>query len=468
VSSWWSRHRAVRNFGATLIAEILGQGLAFLLGIYLARTLGPEGFGVWVFAVAIITYLAVLVDGGTELWGMREVSARPARLLDALVGVASLRLALCLGALVLIGAGAWLLDGAKAAALWFGATTLLALVINSQWAHRAVESAAPAVALLLQRLSMLALVLWLVHQPADAAKVTLWQGVSEIAAAVFLLAALVPRLRRAEPLTGAPQVSVLLRAAWPMGVARVMRALPAAASPTLLGAFWATTEVGQFGVAMRIATLLLVVAAVFSNVTFPALARACEDGDVSGQRVLTATLQLLVALLAPLAVGGAVMAESIIRLLFSPAFVPAGLPLTVLLAAYLAMACSDLLRRTLMARHHQHQDLAPVALSMLISLGAIAALSPWLGAFGAAAATAFGECVMLALAYRALRRTGFQMAIGRAIGPSITAALTMGAAMLLSRHWSDWVSLGVGAAVYLGWVWFARRPLLSAMRQLQS
>ncbi len=72
--------RVLRNFSLQLGGELIGQAIAFVTAVYLARALDPHGFGVWVFASSVLLYFTIVIDGGTDTWGMREVAARPRRL----------------------------------------------------------------------------------------------------------------------------------------------------------------------------------------------------------------------------------------------------------------------------------------------------------------------------------------------------------------------------------------------------
>jgi len=456
-----------RNFVVSLTSEVLGQAVAFLVGIYLARTLGPAGFGTWVFAASIVLYAAVLVDGGTELWGMREIGSHPQRVKKTVLSVLKLRLAFCLLSIAVVGTMAAFLDPERRLALVFGLTSLVALVLSTSFAHRGLESLSPAFANLVQRLAMLALTLYFVREPGDAAQVTLWQGVSELAAAVFLLAALAPRLRASSAKPDPGHGTDVLRAAWPLGASRALRSLPTACASVVLGLSWSNVDVGNYGVAGRISGLLLVVSGVFHNSTFPAVARACMSGGEAEVRVLAATFRLLAIVLTPLAIGGAVLAHPLILAIFSDRFAPAAVPLAILLGAFYLMALSDLVRRVLVARHRQRLDLILTAVATAFSLFAIAGLTPWIGVVGSAMAMLAGEFVLLAFCKRALDRSGARVSLLRALAAPALVSGVMGACVFALRHEALWVSVAAGTAIYLVYLWLIRTRILSDLRQLE-
>ncbi len=57
------------------LGDVIAKTLNFLAIVYLARTLGVAGYGELEFAITIITYFALLADGGLEIWSTRETSA---------------------------------------------------------------------------------------------------------------------------------------------------------------------------------------------------------------------------------------------------------------------------------------------------------------------------------------------------------------------------------------------------------
>ncbi|MBY0330168.1 MAG: oligosaccharide flippase family protein [Acetobacteraceae bacterium] len=461
-----------RNFALLLLGEMAGQVVAFLVTAHLARALGPGGFGIWTFAVSVIVYLTVVVDAGTEAWGMREVSTRPARLRPAVAGVVGLRLALAglAAAAVVTLAAAGAFGPERGWALAFGAVSLLGFALNPAWALRGIEVAAPvAAANLLQRLVFAGLAVALVGAPGDVRYTTLWQGVADLAAAGLCLAALVPHgglpWRAAFRLARAWAV---LRRSWPMGASRALRGAMSTAGVVVLAYTWPDAVVGEFGAALRLALGLLLVSSIFGLVVLPATARACRRGGPEEAKVVTATFHLLGTLLVPLCVGLAVLAEPVLALVFGPGYAAAALPLRILMAMVVVMGLSDNLRRVLQARHRQGLDLRLVVAAAVVGL-AVTGPTVWFGgAAGAAAAMLAGESVLMILAAVAVRRTGPSGALAASLAGPALAAAVMAAGVLLLRHLSLAVSVPAGAAIYAAMLLLWRRRLLADLHRLEG
>ena len=67
-------HRLLFSSGGLFIGQVIGAGAAFLSYMLVARFLGAENFGRFMFLYAIFTYMAMFFDGGTSLAAGRLVA----------------------------------------------------------------------------------------------------------------------------------------------------------------------------------------------------------------------------------------------------------------------------------------------------------------------------------------------------------------------------------------------------------
>ncbi len=66
--------RIISNLTWSLVAEVGTKLIFFLVTVYLARKLGIESYGIFVFAQTIISYFWFAVDLGISMYGSREIS----------------------------------------------------------------------------------------------------------------------------------------------------------------------------------------------------------------------------------------------------------------------------------------------------------------------------------------------------------------------------------------------------------
>lgn len=465
-SSTSAGSRVLRNFALQLGGEFGGQAVAFIIAIYLARVLDPHGFGVWVFASSILLYCTVIIDGGTDVWGMREIAARPGRLKRLAAAIFRSRLLLGIPAAVVVVA--FLIVGSRDehTALLLGLPILLAFMFNTAWAHRGLETGLTGPAVLIQRLAMLVLVYALVTSTADAEYVTLWQAIAESLGMVILLLALLPRFRKAHRASARIATRYVFAHSWPLAAVKAMRSMTAISAIVALNFASTKVEVGYYGAALRMATILVLTSTVFINVAFPALSRACRRAGQA--RVIDASVRLLFSVTAPIAVGGIVLAGPLIRDVMSPEFAKASTMLAILFGGHFAMAISDQLRRILAARHMQRLDFKLTCVATLFAVVCTILLASSYGGVGAAIALLSGEALLVALSLWGVARTGPAVAILRDSARPLAGAAVMGAAVLLTAGTPLLTRLAVGVGVYLCWAWLNRRQLQNDVKLIST
>lgn len=456
--------RVLRNFSLQLGGELVGQAIAFVAALYLARALDAHGFGVWVFASSVLLYFTIVIDGGTDVWGMREVAARPRRLRRLLNAIIGSRLLLGAAAMAAVAIFAQFVDHANQRALMVGLPILVAFMFNTAWAHRGLETGMTGLTVVLQRVTWLVLALLLIKSPDDADFVTFWQGVSEATGVVVLFLLLIPRLRAQGGAKTNISIGAVFAHSWPLALTRAMRALTATFAIVVLNLSNSDAEVGYYGAAMRVGTILVLVSTVFSNAAFPGLSRACRGDDQAS--VIAAAMRLLAIVIAPIAVGGAVLSSPLIRALFPPHFVQAAPMFAILMLAYAAMATSDLLRRILTARRHQQLDLRLTAVGTIISIVATLWLARGYGGLGAAVAMVVGELAILALARWGVARTGPSVAILSEGALPVVGALLMGGIVWLTGGLPLIARIGIGLLAYIAWLKLAHQHLVEDLNRI--
>ena len=458
--------RALRNFSLQLSGELIGQAIAFVAALYLARALDAHGFGVWVFASSVLLYFTIVIDGGTDVWGMREVAARPRRLRPLVSAIIASRLLLGAAAIVAVVIFAQLVDRDDGLALLVGLPILVAFMFNISWAHKGLETGMTGLTVVLQRLTWLIFALLLITTPADASFATFWQGLSEITGVAVLFLLLIPRLRSQGRIAAKIPVGAVFAHSWPLALARAMRAFTATFAIVVLNSTNPSTEVGEYGAALRVGTILVLVSSVFSNAAFPGLSRACRGTNQA--IVIGAAMRLLATVIAPIAVGGAILSGPFIQVLFPPDFADAATMLAILMLAYAAMAVSDLLRRILTARHHQQLDLKLTAAGTAVSLIATLWLATDFGGIGAAIAMVIGEVIVALLALWGVARTGPAVAIARESFRPVAGAVLMGAVVWLAADFPLLARIGLGVLTYLAWLKLAHRNLVEDLNRMNQ
>ncbi|MFB9729377.1 oligosaccharide flippase family protein [Haloechinothrix salitolerans] len=402
-------------------AEILGRGLSFVAIIVVARVLGPESFGRFALAQAIVLYLAALGDGGLTLWTQREIVRRPAELsrLIAQTLVAQVLLALAAMAVLAVIALTAPIPGNTAVLLLAAAPTALAQALSTVYALQALEwMRAAAVVKVVTQLVAAALAITLALLTGDAVVVimTMWSGL--LAGAVLALAILRRRAGLRAHLPRLAHVRTTLRAGLPILGAIALVHYSQLMDTLVLGMLRGSHETGVYAAAARLMVVAAVVAMVLANAVYPEMVRrygvsAAELGVFSG-RLLALTLRgSLVA-----AAVTAALAPVIIDVLYDARFAASADILRVLALLMPVLCVNSIGTQVLMAAGLRRRLLAGVGIGAAMASVAIPLATLAFGGVGTAVALVGAmttQCVAFSWLARGPVTTGWARSLGREI-----------------------------------------------------
>ena len=332
-----------------------GAGLAYCAQLLLARSIGPEGYGVYAFVVASMTLLGYGAALGADVSLLRFIPAYRARgewglLRGAIVfaerGAIATGLGIVLAGLLAVGFAApelppSLADTARVGLLLVPLYALLWIRCSTVRAFGGVFSAIAPDRLLRDGLLILLIGLCTVFAPGMVGAPTM-MAATVLSAAMALLAVTVAK-RRASP--------TLLNSAAPVFAARTWAAtaLPLVAigvadvamnrsGVMLLGWAGQTTDAGLYALAFNVAFLSALPRTAINALLAPAIADSFARNDRPGLQALAANAALWnLAGAACVVVPVAVLAEPILAW-FGPAFAAATMTLRILLLGQLVVA----------------------------------------------------------------------------------------------------------------------------------
>ncbi|WP_034273997.1 oligosaccharide flippase family protein [Haloechinothrix halophila] len=413
-------------------AEILGRGLSFVAIIVVARVLGPESFGRFALAQAIVLYLAALGDGGLTLWTQREIVRRPAELsrLIAQTLVAQVLLAVAAMSVLAVIALAAPVPDDTAVLILAAAPTALAQAVSTVYALQALEwmRAAAVVKVVTQLVAAsLAIALALLTANPVVVIMTMWSGL--LAGAVLALAVLVRRAGLRAQLPSWAQVGTTLRAGLPILGAIALVHYSQLMDTLVLGVLRGSHETGVYAAAARLMVVAAVVAMVLANAVYPEMVRrhsvsTAELGVFSG-RLLAVTLR--VSLVA--AVVTAALAPVIIDLLYDARFAASADVLRVLALLMPVLCVNSIGTQVLMAAGLRRRLLAGVSIGAAVASVAIPLATLAFGGVGTAVALV-GAMATQCLAFSWLARGPVTTGWARLLGGEIALGLVPFAAII--------------------------------------
>ncbi|MGU3537237.1 lipopolysaccharide biosynthesis protein [Methylobacterium sp. A54F] len=455
---------------AVIAAFILNAGLNFLLGLVIAKLLGPADFGRFALATAGAIVVNTVVFEWLRLSATRFYSARVRGeepwIRHGLDRAYAVLAALLLGA-ALLCAGLGLGEGADGAGAMMGGTALAALGIGvfdyqAALARARFEGRLYFGLVALKNLfavAMMAAAAWFLREPAWVLAAA---GLSQLAAVLFLRGPLrdpavpIVRVRLRETLR------LFMLYGLPLILANTVYQLLPVLNRATLAAHSGFAEAGYFALAADVsARSLTTLGTALDLLLFQLAVRAEEhEGRAAAERQVAANAATVYALLLPCAVGFWAVLPALEALVVPEAFRgPFTLYATLLIPGLFGLS---LMYYALNPVFQIRRRTLPVIAASAIGLGVnglgLLTLPSLLGPPGIAVAQSLGlttGCSWLAL--RALTGRERLHLPWRDIGAASLAGLAMGLALLPLRHLPPVQALvlavPLGAALYGLLVW---------------
>ena len=410
----------------TLFAgEVLSKLCVFAAFAYLARVLGPAGFGLIELALSITLFFVMAVDGGLGSYGARVVSARPEEAPRLLAQITAVRAVAAVLAYVpiLLGSLFYGMPGAGMLAVY--GLVVFAVPLFNQWlfqGFRAMHLVAAGTAL--RNVVFAAVVFAFVRRGADLRVVALAEVAGASALAVFTTVALRRVLRIApEPSDLVGGAMRMLRQSWPLGASEVTWAALWYSPGIVLGTLSTNEQLAWMAGPLRIVLALHTFVWLYFFNLLPALSRALVSGDHEWRSLTRRSLRTSMWVAGLVALTGTVFAPVIVQTVYGDAYAPAALPLQIVIWMIPLAWFSGHFRYSLIAAGEQRWEFGALAVTVAVTGTCTWLLAPGLGAVGAAIGLVAGGAVNGLLAWLAVTtRVGTLDAASAVIG-SIVACV---------------------------------------------
>ncbi len=392
------------NILALASGEVVARVVAFIGTVYLARELGPRGFGIIGFAAALCGYLSLAVSSGFNDVGAREVARRPHEGSAIAAGGILVRLALAFVALTVIAIVAYFLDKPPTVKLVVVLTGLsfFSLALDTSWVHKGLErNHRVGLALVLGQVFYVGTVFLVVRGPSDVILVPLAQVLGQVSTAL-LLAVSVFRLGQVK--LDLRDGLNILRSSGSVTLTRLLRTLIFTFDVVLLGFLLGEREVGLYTAPYRFCFMLLAIAVAIHVSYLPAFTRALARGTHQLADLAGRSVELSTAIGAPMVVGGMILAVPLLHALFGPEYVEGTAAFQLLILSIGFIFISGTIHNVLLVKDRMNVEMWIVAAAAGLNIGFNIILIPRYGLVGAAFATVLAEGLILLVGLLAVYR----------------------------------------------------------------
>lgn len=408
----------VSNAGWQFADNVLRMAVSLVVGIWVARHLGPERYGVLSYAFAFVGLFSSLATLGLDDLIVRDVVREP-DCRDRILGSA-FALRFVGGALAFVAAaiGVFLVrpgDGvSQLMVLIIAAGTLFqAFGVIEFWFHSQVQARytvyAKNSAFLLSSLIKVLLILGGAGVVAFA-----WVGLFEVAAgAAGLIVAYILRTGSLRSWGASIKTArSLLKDGWPLMLSGMVIMVYLRIDQVMLGQMAGNEAVGIYSVAVRLAEVWYFIPSLIYWSLFPSIVEARQQSEELFYQRLQKFYNLMALCAYAIALPVALAAQWLVPLLFGEEYRGGGVILAVLIWSNIFTTLEMARGAFLTAMNWTRVYLATVVLGCLLNIGLNLWLIPLYGGLGAAIASvlsywlaAHGSCFI----FKPLRRTGIML-----------------------------------------------------------
>jgi O-antigen/teichoic acid export membrane protein len=441
--------RLTRNFLSLVSSEIVRKILGFLSVAYLARRLSLSDFGLVSLGFTILSYTINISTAGLNLFGVRETAHAPDK---SLVGrLLSLRLAIASAVFLLTALVSVLVvrDPIMMKLIIAFNCSLFAYAFLLEWLFQGREamntvsfgkSITAAVYLLL--------VLLLVRSDRDV----LWVAAASVAGDFVMMLFYYVKYRNEG---NAIHLAVerepwkqMLQQSLPLGVGSILGQISSNLAPLVIAIMMTTQDVGLYSAAMKLVVFLLLFDRVLGMLLLPASARLQSISPEQLSPRLGDALKWILLAALPICVGGTLVSNDMIALVFGGNFVAAGGLFRILIWFLCFTMIHTVYTSGLVAVAPSGVYGKVMSISAVIYVVSLTILTKLYGLYGAVFAVVLSEGLTLLVARRSLRPF-LEIKTSVPIHWVLAALTVMAIAVTVLQPYNVFVRVIAGAFLYL-------------------
>ncbi|WP_076350450.1 oligosaccharide flippase family protein [Paludisphaera borealis] len=443
--------RIASNFAFLSMAELVCRASSVFVMLALTKRLGVDGYGRIEFAFSVVFWLVLLVRDSSDVMVARELSRHPRLikpLVDHVLAFKTLLAAVLFSGLTLVG---WLTlrDHTDWTVLTLYGLMLFTTAIGLDFVYRGTESLGLlAISLCLRTLIYGAGVLAFVGDVKRITWVPIWLVVGEACGIGLVWLHYLHKYRMPRLRFEFRFIYIIMQRGRTVCLIQLSQALICAADLLVVGMTSGRWDVGRYGAPYRIATAILTFGLIFQQAAFPTLARLWRHHSEAGREALDSLVEVLMTVLVPVAVGGTLLAEPLVEMLFSKEYAGTGYLLAIGLWRAPLLSIAFLYQTTLIALNRETVGVRSLVLGA-VGIGPLVFLLRWqFGLWGASAGVLLMGLALVLTGYRSLVREGRQPIWHHHLGRPLAASLAMVPVCLVLQRWHVLLAVSGGALAY--------------------
>jgi len=444
-----------------------------VLVIYAARVLGTAGYGVFSYALSFAAFFSIFSDIGLGGLLTREAVKHPERTKEYLSTTLIIRLCLMVPVVIIMVIAGEYLTKVPAAKPLLPFIVLLLIFDNLRNFGFSITRAEnrmefEAIYTVLSEIFITGLGIFMLFAHPTALGLSAAYAIGSGLGFVSIVIGLRNYARGAFSYFNRSLVKPMLAAAWPFALIGILSGLLINIDTLLVGWFRTAGELGLYAASQRPIQLLYAIPAIISGSLFPIFSRLTQNKDHVRLRELSEkSLSFLLALAFPIMVGGIILGQAIMVLMYGAAYADGTLSFQILLLTMAVAFTSAITSNFIFAHDKQKVFILSTGLGALANIIFDLVLIPTHGINGSAVATLIAMSALNGVLWIAMKKINYFSVLPH-MWNVIMATIGMGALTFILQHFGVPVLLNVALSgiFYFGFLRLRKDPLLTETRKL--
>jgi O-antigen/teichoic acid export membrane protein len=445
--------RIAKNTFVLFSANIVNLILGFFYGIYTARYLGAENYGILSLAIAFISLFGVFTDIGLGQLTVREVARDKSLAAKYLSNVSFLRLFLVVLAYGLVLICVHLLNYPEftTKVIYVVAVSMVlsafAGMLNSIFqAFEKMEYV--SISSILSNIVLLSGALFAISHGLNVMAFAVIYLLSGVVVLLFSIIIIIHLGIKPKFECDFEFIKDVFKRALPFGIGTLFFVYYLWIDRVILSVMLNETMVGYYSAAYTLVNALSFIPNAFTTSLFPIMAYYFKNSDKSLNTIYRIGIKYMYMLALPIAVGTSLLGSNIIDIIYGPGFIMSAQALKVLIWAEFFVYIDVLLSQMMYSINRERVTMiyAGVGTALNIILNII--FIPRFGLAGAAAATLATEIWFFAIAYYVLSKSGYKINWMTMLPKPIISTFVMGIFILTFMQLPIAILIPIAAMIY--------------------
>ena len=462
----------IKNTFWLFLGEVISRLLKFFLVLYAARILGVAGWGIFAYAISVVSLFFIFADLGLDRLIIREISKDSLEKMRYLSTAFFFRLILLIITtcfiLIIVPHISNVIEGREillVTAIFLGFDSLRGFFLTI---YRALEQMEKEtfVKLFTNILIVILGFIVLFTSPSVENFAYAYLGGS----AVGLIATFFAMRKYLSGLISnfsASLIGQIWHITWPFFIFGITGAVMTYTDMIMLGWWKTPVDLGLYSVAQRFLQFLLIIPSYLAMATFPLFSRFIEKEEDKLKIIFEKILSLVLLLGFPMVFGGILLGKDIMLIVFGESYIASTLVFQIFLAGLIIAFPMLIISNYVFAKNIQRKFVPAAIGSMFLNIILNIFLIQRFGIYGAAIATATSSSVFNIIIYRIVQKISHFKVL-----PHIKKVILATLIMSIITFWAKYFSLNIflniafSALIFFGILFILKEPILKEAKDL--